>query len=87
MLAQYRRAAALGNAEANFRLGEIHASAKGRQADNLQAYIYFSFAALDGHAGAAARRDTVSPLLQPAEIQQAEKLIRDRRRRGKDGKG
>jgi TPR repeat protein len=75
-----------GNAEANFRLGEIYSSGRGQPQNNLQAYVYFSLAALGGHARAGERRDALTALLQPAEIQQADRLVRERRRSGNDRK-
>jgi hypothetical protein len=86
MVAQYRRAAAQGNAEANFRLGDVYASGRGQPQNNLQAYVYFSLAALGGHAGAGQRRDALTSLLQPAEIQQADRLVRERRRSSNERK-
>jgi TPR repeat protein len=87
MVAQLRRAAAQGNAEANFRLGDVYATGRGQPQNNLQAYVYFSLAALDGHAAAGPRRDALTALLQPAEIQQADRLVRERRRSSNERKG
>ena len=80
MVAQYRRAASGGSAQAQFRLGELYSSGEGEKQNYLQAYIWFSLAAQSGHAGAAARRDQVAALLQPAEVQQGDRLVRERRR-------
>jgi tRNA A-37 threonylcarbamoyl transferase component Bud32 len=77
-LSLYRRAANEGNAEAQYRLGEMFATGKGVNASNFQAYVWFSLAASAGHAGAKSRRDQVITTLQPAEIQQADRLIKDR---------
>jgi TolA protein len=73
----YRQAANAGNAEAQYRLGEIFATGKGANQSNFQAYVWFSLAASSGHAAAKARRDQVITTLQPAEIQQADRVIRD----------
>jgi serine/threonine protein kinase len=75
-LALYRKAANAGNAEARFRLGEIFAAGRGVTQNNTQAYIWLSLAANAGHAGAKARRDQVAKELQPAEIQQADRVVR-----------
>jgi hypothetical protein len=75
-LALYRKAANAGNAEARFRLGEIFAAGRGVTQNNTQAYIWLSLAANAGHAGAKARRDQVAKALQPAEIQQADRVVR-----------
>jgi serine/threonine protein kinase len=77
-LALYRKAANVGNAEAQFRLGEIYAAGRGVPQSNAQAYIWLSLAVNGGHAAAKARRDEVAGALQPAEIQQADRVVRQR---------
>jgi len=74
-LALYRKAANAGNAEAQFRLGEIYAAGRGVPQNNSQAYIWLSLAANAGHAGAKARREQVAGALQPAEIRQADQVV------------
>jgi TPR repeat protein len=56
----------------------MFATGKGVNQSNFQAYVWFSLAASAGHTGAKARRDQVIINLQPAEIQQADRLIQDR---------
>jgi serine/threonine protein kinase len=80
--ALYRKAANAGNAEAQYRLGELSASGKGVGQSDFEAYVWFSLAANSGHAGAKRRRDQVVVKLQPAEIQQADRLIRARSQPG-----
>ena len=77
-LALYRKAANAGIAEGQYRLGEIYAAGRGVTQNNSQAYIWLSLAANAGHAGAKARRDQVAKALQPAEIQQADRVVRQR---------
>jgi len=77
-LALYRKAANAGIAEGQYRLGEIYAAGRGVTQNNSQAYIWLSLAANAGHVGAKARRDEVAKALQPAEIQQADRLVRQR---------
>jgi TPR repeat protein len=77
-MALYRKAANAGIAEGQYRLGEIYAAGRGVTQNNSQAYIWLSLAANAGHAGAKARRDQVAKALQPAEIQQADRVIRER---------
>jgi serine/threonine protein kinase len=77
-LSLYRQSANLGNAEAQYRLGEIFATGKGAPQSNFQAYIWFSVAADAGYAAAKSRRDQVITTLQPAEIQQADRVVRER---------
>jgi membrane protein involved in colicin uptake len=78
----YRKAANAGNAEAQYRLGEMSAAGKGVSQSDFEAYVWFSLAANSGHAGAKRRRDQVVVKLQPAEIQQADRLIRARSQPG-----
>jgi len=74
-LALYRKAASAGNAEAQYRLGEIYAAGRGVPQNNSQAYIWLSLAANAGHAAAKARREQVAGALQPAEIRQADQVV------------
>jgi serine/threonine protein kinase len=74
-LALYRKAASAGNAEAQYRLGEIYAAGRGVPQNNSQAYIWLSLAANAGHAGAKSRREQVVGTLQPAEIRQADQVV------------
>ena len=74
-----RKAADAGQAEAQFRLGETYATGRGVTQNNFQAYLWYSLAALAGHSAAAARRKEVAATLQPAEVQQADRLVRARR--------
>jgi tRNA A-37 threonylcarbamoyl transferase component Bud32 len=74
----YRKAVTEGNVEAQFRLGEAYAAGQGVNQSSFQAYVWFSLAANAGHAGARPRRDKIVTALQPAEIQQADRLIRER---------
>ena len=75
-LALLRKAADQGNAKAQFALGEMYAAGRGVPQNNFQAYIWFSRAARAGNADAKARVETVKATLQPAEVQQADKLLR-----------
>jgi serine/threonine protein kinase len=86
-LSLYRKAANAGNAEAQYRLGEMSAAGKGVAQSHMEAYIWFSLAAHGGHVVARARRDQVILNLQPAEIQQADRVIRERTRPGTAARG
>lgn len=72
----YRKAVNEGSVESQFRLGEAFAAGQGVIQSSLQAYVWFSLAANAGHAGARPRRDQVVTALQPAEIEQADRLIK-----------
>jgi tRNA A-37 threonylcarbamoyl transferase component Bud32 len=86
-LVLYRKAADQGNANAQFALGEIFATGRGVPQNNFQAYIWFSLASLAGHAAAGPRRDQVAATLQPAEVQQADAVVRQRRQASMQRKG
>jgi hypothetical protein len=86
-LSLLRKAADAGNAEAQYRLGEMSAAGKGVAQSHMEAYIWFSLAAHGGHVAARARRDQVILNLQPAEIQQADRVIRERTRPGTAARG
>jgi TPR repeat protein len=85
--ALYRKAANEGIVEAQYRLGEIYAAGRGVNQSNFQAYVWFSLAAGAGHGGAKTRRDQVVTSLQPAEIQQADRVIRERLKAAVQRKG
>ncbi len=75
-LALTRKAADQGNAKAQLALGEMYAAGRGVPQNNFQAYVWFSRAARAGNAEAKARIEKVKAALQPAEIQQADRLLR-----------
>ena len=71
-----RKAADQGNAKAQFTLGEMYDAGRGVPQNNFQAYVWFSRAVRAGNAEAKARVEKVKAALQPAEIQQADRLLR-----------
>ncbi len=75
-LALLRKAADQGNEKAQFTLGEMYAAGRGVPQNNFQAYVWFSRAARAGNAEAKPRVEQVKAALQPAEVQQADKLLR-----------
>ncbi len=75
-LALLRKAADQGNAKALLALGEMYGAGRGVPQNNFQAYVWFGRAARAGNADAKARAEQVKATLQPAEIQQADRLIR-----------
>jgi hypothetical protein len=70
-----------GNTRAQIRLAEMYASGQGVSRNYNQAYIWYSLAARGGSSTAPAGRDRMAKLLQPAEIQQADKLVENWRAR------
>jgi hypothetical protein len=75
-LALTRKAADQGNAKAQLALGEMYAAGRGVPQNNFQAYVWFSRAARAGNVEARARVEKVKAALQPAEVQQADRLLR-----------
>ena len=71
----YRKAALQGNPEAQLRLGELYASGHGVSHNDFEAYVWFSAAVRGGNAAAKALQGRVGKLLQPAEVEQAGKLV------------
>lgn len=56
-------------------LGRAYEGTSGPNADYFQAYVWYSVAARNGEPSASALRDKVAGKLQPAEIQQAGRLV------------
>jgi tRNA A-37 threonylcarbamoyl transferase component Bud32 len=75
-LALTRKAADQGNAKAQLALGEMYAAGRGVVQNNFQAYVWFSRAVRAGNVEAKARVEKVKAALQPAEVQQADRLLR-----------
>jgi TPR repeat protein len=71
----YERAALQGDTVAQVKLGTMYAGAGGAARNNNLAYFWFGTAARLGATGANAERDRIGALLQPAEREQADKLI------------
>ena len=76
----YRRAASAGDSEAQLKLGEMYENGRGVTQNFNQAYIWYGLAAHGGNAAAKARKEKIATRLQPAEIQQADRLIESRTR-------
>ena len=71
----YEKAALQGDTAAQVKLGTMYASAGGAARNNNLAYVWFGTAARLGATAANAERDRIGALLQPAEREQADKLI------------
>jgi hypothetical protein len=74
-VAYYRKLAREGSNEARLKLGELYAEGRGVPQNFNQAYLWYGLAARAGSAAARARLADVAAKLQPAEIQQGERLI------------
>jgi len=68
----YHRAAARGVPDAQVAYADALMAGRGVPEDYLQAYIWYSLAGRVGNAHGRAGRERVIPLLQPAEIRQAD---------------
>jgi TPR repeat protein len=75
-------AASQGHRDARFMLGGMYATGRGVRQNANVAYIWYGAAACAGSPRAQTEQDALKSRLQPAEIQQAEKLIADLCRRG-----
>jgi serine/threonine protein kinase/TPR repeat protein len=71
----YEKAALQGSAGAMLKLGAMYASGNGVAQNNNLAYVWYGAAARLGSNAAKSERDRISSLLQPAEREQADKLI------------
>jgi serine/threonine protein kinase len=70
-----------GEVRAQDRLAEMYANGFGVTRNYNQAYIWYSLAARGGSTTAPASRDKMARLLQPVEVQQADRLVENWRAR------
>jgi serine/threonine protein kinase len=75
-------AATQGHRDARLMLGGMYATGRSVRQNANVAYIWYGAAACAGSARARAEQESIKARLQPAEIQQAEKLIADLCKRG-----
>jgi serine/threonine protein kinase len=75
-------AATQGHRDARLMLGGMYATGRGVRQNANVAYIWYGAAACAGSARAQGEQETIKARLQPAEIQQAEKLIAGLCKRG-----
>jgi len=78
----YRRASEQGNALAQIRLARLYGEGLGVSRDNVQAFKWFAIAAEHGgdsyaRSNAAQGRDAAARRLAPAQLAQAERLVRE----------
>jgi serine/threonine protein kinase len=71
----YEKAALQGDTGAQLKLGAIFAKGDGVPQNNNIAYVWYGTAAQLGSSSAKTERDKIAPLLQPAEREQAERVI------------
>jgi len=73
----YGKAADWGDVQAQFKLGKMYYEGKGSPRNDTQAYIWSFLAAKQGHTTAARYRDAAANSLSPAQLNEAQKFIRD----------
>jgi len=73
----YRMAAAQGNTDAQFNLGVLYSKGQGVPLDLIQAYVLFELASANGDADAIESRDMVGEKLSPAQLRQAQTLVKN----------
>ena len=73
----YRQAAEQGIADAQYNLGRLFAKGEGVAQDYVQAHIWYSLAARQGHQKATQLRDIVAGRMTPEQIAEAQKLARE----------
>ncbi|MBT9506143.1 MAG: sel1 repeat family protein [Rhodoferax sp.] len=72
----YRLAAMQGHAAAQFNLGGMYAQGQGLPQDFVRAHLWFNLAAVAGYAGAAKNRNSIARLMNPQQIDEAQKMAR-----------
>ena len=72
----YRFAADQGNADAQHNLALRYAKGEGMPQDYVRAYMWFSLSVAQGNQDAVKSRDIAARLMTPAQIAEAQKLVR-----------
>jgi TPR repeat protein len=73
----YRLAAKQGYLDAQLDLARLYEQGKGLPQDAVQAWLWYSLAARQGDASAISGRDRMSTRMSPAQIAEAERLLRE----------
>ena len=73
----YRMAADRGHAAAQYNLGTLYFKGLGVPLDDVQAHMWYSLAASQGTEDAISNRDRMAGLMTPAQIAEAQKLVRE----------
>lgn len=73
----YRMAAVQGHARAQSSLGGSYGNGVGVTQDYVQAYMWLSLAAAQGLKAAGKDRKSIAKRMTPAQIEEAEALVRD----------
>ena len=73
----YEKAAAQGDANALYNLGLLYRYGHGVPQDFVQAHKWYNLAGANGNKNAATLRDALAILMTPAQIDEAQKLVRE----------
>jgi TPR repeat protein len=68
-----------GDARAQYTLGVFYDNGLGVPQDRVTSYMWFDLSAAQGKDGAAAFRDLIARRMTPAQIAEAQKLVRERK--------
>ena len=79
----YQLAAMQGDAQAQFNLGVMYATDEGALKDYVLAHMWFTLAAAQGEKDATVLRDSLGKKMTPAQIEVAQKLVREWKPRDK----
>ena len=73
----YRLAAKQGEVVAQYNLGVMYDEGKGVKQDYVRAYMWFNLAASKGYKNGSKNREKVTKKMTPAQIADAQKMVRD----------
>ena len=73
----YRAAAVQGHGGAQFNLGGMYFDGQGVAQDHIRSYVWFALAATAGAPGASRNRSALAKALDAAQLEQAQRLLRD----------
>ena len=73
----YRAAASQGHGGAQFNLGGMYFDGHGVAQDHVRSYVWFTLAAAAGAPGASRNRSALAKLLDAAQLEQAQRLVRE----------
>ena len=73
----FRKAAEQGHISAQYRLGLRYVRGRGVPKNIVQAYMWWSLAALEGHQKAGGFRDSAARMMTPDQIARAMQLVQE----------
>ena len=82
----YQKATDQGNARAQSNLGLMYAQGRGAHQNYVHAHMWFNLAAMQGNQDAIKNQNIAVQRMTPAQIAEAQKLAREWRPIGRDGK-